>query len=65
QFVKVPKDKAKAEKELEAEVLEGVKHLEEKNGLKRIIYWTIGDGPRVLRTGSDAREISLLKEDGL
>ncbi|KAJ3071750.1 diphosphomevalonate decarboxylase [Podochytrium sp. JEL0797] len=65
QFVKVPKDKAKAEKELEAEVLEGVKHFEEKNGLKRIIYSTIGDGPRILGTGSDAREISLLKEDGL
>ncbi|ORY42803.1 putative diphosphomevalonate decarboxylase [Rhizoclosmatium globosum] len=64
QFVHAPADKVKAEKDLETEVLKGVKHFEEKGGLKRIIYTTIGDGPRILGTGSNGREVSLFKEDG-
>ncbi|KAI9352028.1 GHMP kinase [Obelidium mucronatum] len=64
QFLHAPKDKVDAEKELELEVLKGVKHFEEKNGLKRIIYSTIGDGPRILGTGSEGREISLFQADG-
>ncbi|KAJ3026986.1 UNVERIFIED_CONTAM: diphosphomevalonate decarboxylase [Siphonaria sp. JEL0065] len=64
QFVHTPKEKVDVEKNLEAEVLKGVKHFEEKGGLKRIIYSTIGDGPRILGTGSNGREISLFKDDG-
>ncbi|KAJ3202050.1 diphosphomevalonate decarboxylase [Entophlyctis luteolus] len=65
QFLKTPtKSQTESDSKLKDEIQKSVKPFEEKDGLKRMIFSKIGDGPRVLGKGSEGRNVSLLDEAG-